>query len=238
AGFTWLNFEDENIIDIGAGVGKGFSHRSPRAIVNEFVNSHKSIKKEKNSVGAGKIITRRPITLVWYGFLLCGEAAAQINPTTGYGVTLAMKAAKIAAEVIIEALRRKEVSIQRLWEYQVKFTKEYGRDLAALDMLRKQFLLFSEEELSYLMKRGILSRKDFEKIIHARYPKITIFRQLLAFFTCLTRLKLLWRAQRAVSRANKVYKQYKKLPKEYDTRKYHFWLLEQLSLFREIGKKG
>ncbi|MHA1408014.1 MAG: hypothetical protein ACTSSG_11635, partial [Candidatus Heimdallarchaeaceae archaeon] len=83
-----------------------------------------------------------------------------------------------------------------------------------------------------------LSRKDFEKIIHARYPKITIFRQLLAFFTCITRLKLLWRAQRAISRANKVYKQYKKLPKEYDTRKYHFWLLEQLSLFRKIGKKS
>ncbi|MCG3260518.1 MAG: NAD(P)/FAD-dependent oxidoreductase, partial [Candidatus Heimdallarchaeota archaeon] len=85
-GFSWLNFEDNNHLEVGSGVGKGYSDRSPKAIVNDFINSKSNVENEKIRGGGGDIIVRRPTTMVWYGFLAVGEAACQVVPTNGFGI--------------------------------------------------------------------------------------------------------------------------------------------------------
>ncbi|MEE9410915.1 MAG: NAD(P)/FAD-dependent oxidoreductase [Candidatus Heimdallarchaeota archaeon] len=233
-GYSWLNFEDENSLDIGAGVGVGVSSRKATAIVNEFIHTNKQIQKEKIRGEGGRIVVRRPITLVWYGFMLCGEAACTVNPMTGFGVGKAMVSAKIAAEVISKALIQREVSIDKLWDYQVRFVKEVGRDLAALDMMRRAFQKLSEEEASYLLNRGIITKSDLEKMIHSKYPKSSILKLIISFFKGITNIKLMLKLRKAISLSNRIYKYYKTIPKEYDPRKYYVWLLGQMYIFKEI----
>ena len=237
-GYSWLNFEDEKSLDVGAGIGKGFSKRKPKAIINDYINKHSQVQKEILRGGGDRIVIRRPITLVWYGFLIVGEAAGQVIPTTGCGVGSAMIGAKIAAEVIIKSLLKKEVSIDSLWEYQVKFTQERGKDLAALDMMRRNLQkYFSEEQFSFLVKKGIVSKTDFEKLIHGKYPKVTIFKMINSAFRGISKPKILLKMSKAATRANKIYKHYKKIPKEYDTRKYHEWMLGQMYLFKKLEEE-
>ncbi|OLS31372.1 MAG: Digeranylgeranylglycerophospholipid reductase [Candidatus Heimdallarchaeota archaeon AB_125] len=237
-GYSRLNFEDDNHLDIGAGVGKGYSDRSPKAIVNDFVNSKKNVDNKILRGGGGDIILRRPTTMVWYGFLAVGEAACQVVPTNGCGVGPAMIGAKIAAEVVADSLRRKEVSIDSLWKYQVRFMEERGRDHAALDMLRRQVLTFNEEEYSFLIEKGILSKQDFKNVIHAKYYKIGLWKMFLSAFKGIRRIKLMLKMSKVASRTNRIYKHYKKMPKEYESRKYLSWLLGHMSLFEEIEKES
>lgn len=237
-GYSWLNFEEKDKLDVGSGVGSGYSERSPKAIVNDFVNSRGNISKDMIRGGGSEIIIRRPTTLVWYGFMAVGEAACQVIPTNGCGIGSAMIAAKIAAEVAVEAVKRKEVSIDSLWDYQVRFMKKRGKHYAALDMMRRQFLLFSEEEISFLIKKGILSKTDFQNIIHAKYTIINPFKMVVSMFKGITRLKLMLKMGKASMMANRVYRHCKRIPKQYHTRRYHEWLLGQMHLFSKLDEKG
>ncbi|MHA1418670.1 MAG: NAD(P)/FAD-dependent oxidoreductase [Candidatus Heimdallarchaeaceae archaeon] len=233
-GFNWLNFDKEDEIDIGAGVGKSITNKSPKGMVNDFVNSNATIDNKKLSGRGDKIIIRRPITLAWYGVMLVGQAACQTISTNGYGLGLAMIASKIAAEVIVPAIRRKEVSIESLWEYQVRFTKERGRDLAAIDILRLGLQKLSEDDASFLMRKKIITKIDLENMIHAKFRKITLLRTVFTAFKGIKRIKLMLYIQKITSQANNIFKHYKKLPEEYNTRKYHEWLLRSMQLFKEI----
>ncbi len=237
-GYSWLNFEDDKNLDIGAGVGKGFSERSPKAIVNDFVNSKKNVDNEKVRGGGGDILMRRPTTMVWYGFLAVGEAACQVVPTNGCGIGPAMIGAKIAAEVVADALRRKEVSIDSLWKYQVRFMEKRGRDHAALDMLRRQVLEFNEDEYSFLIEKEILTKKDFENVIHAKYSKIGLWKMTISALRGLNRIKVMLKMRKIVKATNRIYKHYKKMPKEYDSRKYLTWMLGHMSLFEDLEQES
>ncbi|MBY9001918.1 MAG: hypothetical protein KGD64_13450, partial [Candidatus Heimdallarchaeota archaeon] len=234
-GYSWLNFEREEELDVGAGVSKSVTKQSAKGIVNDFVNSNAIINNEKlREGGGGKIIIRRPITLVWYGFVTIGQAACQTIPTNGCGIGTAMMASKIAAEVIVNAIRRKEVSIDSLWEYQVRFTQERGRDLATIDILRLGLQKLNGEDISFLLSKGIISRMDLENLIHAKFRKRSFLKSLIVTLKGIKRLKLLLYLRKISAQANKVFAHYKKLPKDYDTRKYHQWLLRSMQLFREV----
>ena len=233
-GYSWLNLEEKDILDVGAGTAIKEGYKHPKELVKNFIGSNEIIEKTRLRGGGGEIIVRRPITMVWYGFMAIGEAACQTIPTNGCGVGSAMIAAKIAAEVAIKALRVKEVSINRLWEYQVKFTQERGKHLAALDALRRGMTKLSEEEISLLFKRKILTKRDLEKMIHVEFPKPSLLKKLTLFFKGIRELRLLLHLDRTMRYAVRIYKHYSKIPKEYDTKKYHTWLLRQLQLFKEL----
>ncbi len=233
-GYNWLNFLKEDEIDIGACVGKSITNKSPKGMVNDFVNSNAIIDNKKLRGGGDRIIIRRPITLVWYGFMLVGQAACQTISTNGCGIGSAMIASKIAAEVIVAAVKRKEVSIDSLWEYQVRFTKERGRDLAANDILRLGLQKLNEDDTSFLMRKKIVTRIDLENMIHAKFRKITLLKTIFAAFKGIKRIKLMLFVRKLTTQANKIFKHYKNLPKEYNTRRYHEWLLRSMQLFKEI----
>ncbi|MCG3217137.1 MAG: hypothetical protein H7642_10515 [Candidatus Heimdallarchaeota archaeon] len=112
--------------------------------------------------------------------------------------------------------------------------KEVGRDLAALDMMRRAFQKLSEEEASYLLNRGIITKSDLEKMIHSKYPKSSILKLIISFFKGITNIKLMLKLRKAISLSNRIYKYYKTIPKEYDPRKYYVWLLGQMYIFKEI----
>jgi geranylgeranyl reductase family protein len=70
------------------------------------------------------------------GFIAVGDSASQVKPTTGGGVILGMNCARIAAEVISEALNSNDYSKEFLSKYESRCNKFLGFNMKVMIMLR------------------------------------------------------------------------------------------------------
>jgi len=92
--------------------------------------------------------------------LLCGDAAGFINPITGEGIYYAMSSGQIAAAVIAEALKEKNLSRHFLSRYQKVWNKDFGKDLKILGRFNYQWGKDSER-----IVRMMTEDKKFAKLI-------------------------------------------------------------------------
>lgn len=84
-----------------------------------------------------KILPLAPIQRT-YGnrLLVIGDAAGLVKPTTGGGIYYSIVSAAIAAEVLLENLRRDDLSATALRLYESRWRKHLGAELQAQSMLR------------------------------------------------------------------------------------------------------
>ncbi len=93
--------------------------------------------------------------------LLLGDAASQVKPTTGGGLIMGFKCAKIAADITSKALNNDNIGDLTDYEseYQNKFRKELNMQLR----LQNIFKTLSDDDLDYMFDK--LKEKGAEKII-------------------------------------------------------------------------
>jgi digeranylgeranylglycerophospholipid reductase len=70
--------------------------------------------------------------------LLVGDAAGFINPLSGEGIYYAMASGQIAAEVIAEALEKKQTTQAFLSQYQTRWQKDFGKDIDLISKVVKR----------------------------------------------------------------------------------------------------
>ncbi|MBN2600969.1 MAG: hypothetical protein JXR87_03135, partial [Candidatus Marinimicrobia bacterium] len=75
--------------------------------------------------------------LVDDGLMVIGDAAHQVNPLTGGGISTAMAAGKMAGLVAANAVIDKDFSAKRLSEYQKQWDKTIGKDIKRLYRLKE-----------------------------------------------------------------------------------------------------
>ena len=92
---------------------------------------------------------------------LLGDAAAQVKPTTGGGLIMGFKCAKIAADITSKAIDNDDMGILTNYEseYQNKFKKELNMQLRVQNI----FKTLSDDDLDYMFNK--LKEKGAEKII-------------------------------------------------------------------------
>ncbi len=133
--------------DMEAKVGLAANTGNPRTLLQKLMCKHPAISAKLQTA---KIIREsyHPITLggpipkaYTNGFLVVGDAASQVKPTTGGGIILGLNCAKIAADVAAEAIYQNNFSADFLCSYQRSFMKMFGFDLKIMlkvrDMLDK-----------------------------------------------------------------------------------------------------
>jgi len=115
----------------------------------------------KNPVASKKLRTARisqttfhPLTLggpipktYSNGFLVVGDAASQVKPTTGGGVVLGMTCARVAAEVACRALGENDFSAEFLSRYQKRWKEILGFDISVMLKIRKMLDAMSDEKI-------------------------------------------------------------------------------------------
>jgi geranylgeranyl reductase family protein len=93
------------------------------------------------------------------GFLVVGDAASQVKPTTGGGVIFGMTCARVAAEVAYEALRKNDVSQESLSTYQKRCEEILGLDVNVMLKIREMLDAMSDdkidEAISFCAKFGL-----------------------------------------------------------------------------------
>lgn len=86
------------------------------------------------------------------GFLVVGDAASHVKPTTGGGVIFGMTCAKIAAEVAYEALRKNDFSSDFLCTYQSRCNKTLGSDIKSMLRIKKMLDALPDHKIDDAIK--------------------------------------------------------------------------------------
>jgi len=130
-------------LDGKANVGLAAKTGNPKELLQKLMLKHQIASKK---LCKAKIlrISFYPITLggpilktYSNGFLVVGDAASQVKPTTGGGVIFGMTCARVAAEVAHEALRKNDFSQEYLSVYQKRCEDILGFDVNVMLKIRK-----------------------------------------------------------------------------------------------------
>jgi geranylgeranyl reductase family protein len=99
------------------------------------------------------------------GFLAVGDVASQVKPTTGGGVIFGMSCARVAAEVVYEALRRNDFSSKFLGLYQKRCEEIFGFDVKVMLKIRKMLNSMSDEKLDEAI--GLCKKLNLNEVLRS-----------------------------------------------------------------------
>lgn len=135
--FLWVIPISKNAARVGLATSKG----NPKALLDQFITksnySYKFSNVKTLDAFGGGVITSGPIPKYYApGFLVVGDAAGHVKPTTGGGIILGGICAKIAAEVAIDALE-KDIFLEKfLAQYQRRCNQILGKHFKSMKIVR------------------------------------------------------------------------------------------------------
>lgn len=234
-GYSWVHRESETTIDIGFGMPATVPLESLKAYVQREAEGIAGVKDEMVRGGGGKLPVRRPLAcFVANGFLAIGDSASHAHPLLGCNTGNIFLTADFAADAIERALSKKDFSVDALWSYQANFMRTRGAVLAALDALRIALQNVSEEEIGWLMKKGILGKPAFVRLLEILPPKLEFSEFLKAALGALSRTKLIILLSQSSSMTKKVFDHYRNYPKTFDKEAFLKWASAEKKLFKTI----
>jgi flavin-dependent dehydrogenase len=126
-----------------AKVGLAAKAGNPKKMLQKLMTEHPAASRKLSRSRVVKTAFH-PITLggpipkpCSNGFLVVGDAASQVKPTTGGGVISGMTCAKVAAEVACESLRHDDLSSRFLDSYQRRCEDLLGFDVGVMLRIRR-----------------------------------------------------------------------------------------------------
>ena len=216
-GYYWIFPKSSTTINVGLGVAMTKGFLNPKDLYNELILSMPLFKDSRILKGGGGLVpTRRPISpMVANGIIIIGDAACQVNPIHGGGIGSSMMGGVRAAEVIIEALKKGDVSRETLWSYTGIFMKEYGAKQAGLDIFRMLLQRLNNKEMNYGMNHHLITDEDLLKASMGEDLKLNITEKTGRLFKglgCLSLLKKLNTTSKLMKEIKELYRNYPSSP--------------------------
>jgi len=163
--FAWIIPKREGSAKVGLATTIG----NPREYLHRFIHSHPVASKKLRSSRITDL-SLHPIPLggaipktYANGLLIVGDAASQVKPTTGGGIIFGLFCSKIAGEVAHEALKSNDVSTVFLSQYQSRWRKIIGFDLAAMRQTRKMLNRLPDNEINRIIR--LCSKLGVDRIL-------------------------------------------------------------------------
>lgn len=155
-GISWVS-DEGNKTDIL--IGRFFS--IDKKDVNDelhFLRKCNKISNFRVSGGGYYVIpVRKPMSQIVYdGYVLIGDSAYMTIPLIGSGISLCAKAGKILADVLIKN-KDKEYNVENLWEYQARFFREIGYDLAFKSVFKDIVYELDKDEVDFVFQNDIIT---------------------------------------------------------------------------------
>jgi flavin-dependent dehydrogenase len=147
--YAWLIPKKDGRAKLGLATRTG----NPKKSLQRLIREH-PVASEK--LGTAKILKTvfHPLTLggpipkiCSNGFLVVGDAASQVKPTTGGGVVFGMSSARIASEVACGALSINDFSSAFLSEYERRCREVMGFDINTMLRIRKMLNAMSDKSM-------------------------------------------------------------------------------------------
>lgn len=159
-GFIWTIPLSESTARVGLFANS--SYKSLNMILNNFLESDEKLKDaEILKKYYGKIPLYESKNIVKDRAILLGDSASQVKPTTGGGLIIGFICAKIAAEIVYEAINSNNMAI--LKEYQKQFKKMYNNELKMQLKVQETYGSLSNDDLDSVILK--LKEKEVGKIV-------------------------------------------------------------------------
>jgi flavin-dependent dehydrogenase len=98
-----------------------------------------------------------------------GDAASQVKPTTGGGIVFGLACGRIAGETAANAILDRDLSAERLKEYETSWRELIGFDLRAMAYLRRLLYRLPDRNLDRIF--GIAKELGADQVLN-RTPDI------------------------------------------------------------------
>jgi geranylgeranyl reductase family protein len=188
-------------------------HSAPDTIpyLDHFMKAHPLIRTRLKS---GRCIRQAvhilpiggpPDQTVSDGILLVGDAAGQVKSTTGGGIYFGISCAKIAGEVIIEALGDTKAIVKKtcLQSYEKRWRVQVGHEIEFTVHMRRFLDSLTDDEINYLFKIAT-QNPELIQMIEAtgdidRQSKVSLS-TLRYIMTVVKRPRLLYKLSRLITR--------------------------------------
>lgn len=147
--YAWLMPKGDGKAKVGLAAKTG----NPRELLQRLMLRHPTASKKLRvarilQASFHSITLGGPIPKAFSnGFLVVGDAASQVKPTTGGGVIFGMTCARIAAEVAYEALSKNDFSSDFLCMYQSRFNKILGSDVKFMLRMKKMLDALPDDKI-------------------------------------------------------------------------------------------
>ncbi len=228
-GYGWVFPKTGGRINVGVGVEKkSLEIRNERlskkdtlhSLIDEYIKWNPNIKSyeidpaDGNGKGYWSVTVKRQFdSLVFPGYMGAGDSMAMPNPISAGGIGPAMVAGVLAGEVAGDAVAAKDTSLERIWEYNVKYNNLYGNKTAALEAFRIYLQSLNNDLINYGMSH-FLTKKEAEDISYGRIPKIGIagtFNKVLSGIGNINAFKNLLFTVQKMKRMNELYSKYPRI---------------------------
>jgi len=148
-----------------ARVGLGCKGINPKDLLDKFIN--KRFKDEKYKVLAvrsGTIVVSGPIKKTFTDrFLVVGDTAGQVKPTTGGGVIFGGICAAIAGRITTEAVKHNRFEGEFLSRYEQAWRKELDREFRYMLWARRIFNALSDRAIDKIFE--LIIREDLQRFV-------------------------------------------------------------------------
>ncbi|MBS7615021.1 NAD(P)/FAD-dependent oxidoreductase [Candidatus Bathyarchaeota archaeon] len=140
-----------------ARIGLGCKGANPKFLLNEFVkrrfnNTHVTISE----VRSGLVITGGPINRTFCDrFIVVGDAAGQVKPTTGGGVVLGGICASIAGKIAAKAVASGDYSADFLKQYENMWKNQLGVEFRTMLLARRILNRLSDQTLDKIFRIAV-----------------------------------------------------------------------------------
>lgn len=149
--FGWMCPNAKDLLEVGIGIDSKYGNS--KTAFERFVRIKEvaqKIESAKMAEGYASLIpmqTARKVVDERKEVLLVGDAAGQVKPTTGGGVVFGGSAARLAAKVIEEHVRR-GVSLAK---YGRLFKRNFGTDIALHGLINKIYSNLDARKLEFMV---------------------------------------------------------------------------------------
>ncbi len=147
-GYVWVFPKDENSANVGIGVRQDRVNRNAKEYLDAWIDRNFKNPKPLTFV-TGCVPTAQTLNQITAdNLMLVGDAARQVNPVTGGGLSNILVAGNIAGNTAAEAVKKNNFSNKLLKQYYKKWMKEKGKRQRINYKLKKLFFNFSDVELN------------------------------------------------------------------------------------------
>jgi len=162
-GYVWVFPKGRSMANVGIGIradrGKG---KNTRNYLDDFVAKNFP-ESRALAFFTGAVPTAKTLTEITNdNIMLVGDAARQVNPVTGGGLSNILVAGSIAGTVAAEAVKKGDFSNKFLKKYHRQWMKEKGNHQKVHHKLKEVFFDFSDDELNEIV--GLLHEIPQEKL--------------------------------------------------------------------------
>jgi len=181
-GYIWIFPKNEDTANVGIGMQltKLKDPADVKKYLDKYIQNDPRLKKGKPlELVSGAVSICAPIDkAIGSGILLVGDAARQIDPITGGGISNSCKAAKVAGEVLARATREKDFSERSLQRYEKGWRDLIENHLYRNWMAKEKLVTLTDDTfnkvIATLNEVGVdkMSTYSILKAIEAKHPEL------------------------------------------------------------------